>query len=180
MLPNQSSVEQLQCYVWIRGHVRRWNDQFHHNSFELHLNFTEKLSQIIVGGCISISGAERGLAMIREFVETEGVDWIGSLTHQQEKQKPTNKETFTTIMANTTTTNTTTNITTTFLSMMTTKPRLVSCQTFVCTRALCERQTQKLSAPLPLDSSHALDATSAPVTPPPQSTPTPERRTRPL
>ena len=123
------------------------------------------------GGCISISGAERGLAMIREFVETEGVDWIGSLTHQQEKQKPTNKESFTTIMVNTATT---------FLSMMTTKPRLVSCQTFVCTRALCERQTQKLSAPLPLDSSHALDATSAPVTPPPQSTPPPERRTRPL
>ena len=31
------------------------------------------------------------------------------------------------------------------------------------------RQTEKLSPPLPADSSHALDATSAPGTPPPQS-----------
>ena len=157
--------------------MRRWNDQFHHNSFLTPSQFHRKTitDVIILWGCISISGAERGLAMIREFVETEGVDWIGSLTHQQEKQKPTNKESFTTIMADTTT-----NTTTTFLSMMTTKPRLVSCQTFVCTRALCERQTQKLSAPLPLDSSHASDATSAPVTPPPQSTPLPRTRTRSL
>ena len=45
----------------------------------------------LLWGCISISGAERGLAMIREFVETEGggLDWIANAptretkTHQQ-------------------------------------------------------------------------------------------------